>query len=65
MKLLSVLLVPALAVPSCLKEGTLGKDPFLPAPSCLAFSNLFHIVYYKWENLVRIESLGGKLLGKP
>ena len=44
MKLLSVLLVPALAVPSCLKEGTLGKDPFLPAPSCLAFSNLFHIV---------------------
>lgn len=33
MKLLSVLLVPALAVPSCLKEGTLGKDPFLPAPS--------------------------------
>lgn len=33
MKLLSLLAVPALAVPSCLKQGTLGKDPFLPAPS--------------------------------
>lgn len=37
MKLLALLAVaPAAAVPVCLKEGTLGKDPFLPAPNmCL------------------------------
>ena len=32
-KVMTLLLVPALAAPSCLKQGTLGKDPFLPAPS--------------------------------